>query len=137
MKKVTYLMTMIFAVALMSTSCCKDDPIVPEPQTLEEQYPEWSSLLWVSTNGSIAEYPRLDITISDNIVTLKETRDLGNVGGIQLFPMQYEGIELTSSTITFTDPITNSGAIVRVYDILTPDAETVKIRYNGNTFVLD
>ena len=33
MKKVAYLMTLIFAVALMSTSCCKDDP-VPDPDEI-------------------------------------------------------------------------------------------------------
>lgn len=33
MKKVTYLLTMIFAVALLSTSCCKDDP-VPDPDEI-------------------------------------------------------------------------------------------------------
>jgi len=30
MKKVAYFLTLIFAVALLSTSCCKDDPI-PDP----------------------------------------------------------------------------------------------------------
>ena len=45
MKKVTYLMTILFAVALMSTSCCKDDP-VPEPTgaiTLSELEDVWNS----------------------------------------------------------------------------------------------
>ena len=130
-------MTILFAVALMSTSCCKDDPIVPD-QTLEEQYPDWVNLSWVSTNGNTVEYPRFNITIDGNVVTLSELRDLGEITGVQLFPMQYEGIELTSSTITFTEPITNSGAIGRTYEILTPDTpNTVKLRYNGNTFVLN
>lgn len=44
MKKVTYLLTIIFAVALMSTSCCKDDPVVPSgPMTLSELEGEWIS----------------------------------------------------------------------------------------------
>lgn len=34
MKKVAYLLAMIFTLALMSTSCEKDDPIVPEDKTL-------------------------------------------------------------------------------------------------------
>lgn len=137
MKKVAYLLTVLFAVALMSTSCEKDDPIVPD-QTLEEQYPEWSDLEWVSTNGSQTEYPRIDILIIGDLVTLTELRDLRAPAGVQPFPMQYEGIELTASTITFTEPITNSGAVMRTYDILTPDdSNTVKLRYNGNTFVLD
>lgn len=32
MKKVTYLLAMIFALALMSTSCEKDDPIIDDPE---------------------------------------------------------------------------------------------------------
>ena len=38
MKKVTYLLVILFAMVLMSTSCEKEDP-VPD-LTLEEQYPE-------------------------------------------------------------------------------------------------
>ena len=64
----------MFAVALMSTSCCKDDPIVPEPQTLEEQYPEWVNLTWVSTDGvdETYVYPRLNITIVGDDVTVNQ-----------------------------------------------------------------
>ncbi len=36
MKKVTYLLTIMFAVALMSTSCEKDDPVVPDPVEITE-----------------------------------------------------------------------------------------------------
>ena len=136
MKKVTYPLTIVFALALMSMSCEKEDPIVPDPETLEEQYPEWSDLFWVSTDGSTTTFPRLDIIIDGNEATLYERKDLG-VAGIQLFPMAYESIELTSSTITFTEPITNSGAIEIVYEILTPDEPgTVKLRHEGNTYVL-
>lgn len=49
MKKVTYLMTLIFAVALMSTSCCKDDPIVPDEPTGAITLAELNGI-WVSTN---------------------------------------------------------------------------------------
>lgn len=45
MKKVAYLMTMILALALVSTSCCKDDP-VPDPNesiiTLTELNGMWN-----------------------------------------------------------------------------------------------
>ena len=66
----------MFAVALMSTSCCKDDPVVPD-LTLEEQYPDWVNLSWVSTDGVDATmnsniYPRLNITIVGNDVTVNQ-----------------------------------------------------------------
>jgi len=75
MKKRTYLMTLIFtAIVLMACSCEKDDPVVPEPQTLEEQYPEWVNLTWVSTDGADETYiyPRLNITIDGDDVTVNQ-----------------------------------------------------------------
>ena len=52
-EKVNFLFTILFAVDLMSTSCEKDDPIVPD-QTLAEQYPDWVNLSWVSIDGKDA-----------------------------------------------------------------------------------
>jgi len=50
MKKVTYLMTILFAVVLMSTSCCKDDPVPNTPLTKSEiTGSDWMS---VSYNGT-------------------------------------------------------------------------------------
>ncbi len=72
MKKLTYLFTILFAVVLMSTSCEKENVT---PDTLETQFPDWVNLTWVSTDGvdenmDVDTYPRLDITIVDNLVTV-------------------------------------------------------------------
>lgn len=60
----------------MSTSCEKDDPIVPE-QTLAEQYPDWVNLTWVSTddNTNLNTYPKLTITIISNEVKVIHPTD--------------------------------------------------------------
>ena len=74
MKKVTYLMTILFAVALMSTSCCKDDPI-PD-QTLADQYPDWVNLSSISTTDVFTnqvDYPTLRITINGDNLTVVQT----------------------------------------------------------------
>ena len=135
MKKVTYLMTILFAVALMSTSCCKDDP-VPE-LTLEEQYPEWSDLSWVSTNGSTSEYPQLDLIIINDVATLTETEYVGApVNGEVPYSFIYEEIVLTTTHITFNEP--DIGGTERTYEILTPDTPgTKKLQYDGNVFILE
>ena len=75
MKNLIYLFTVIFAVAVMSTSC---DPI--EDPTLEDLNPEWTNLSWVSTNGDNAAYPRLTIEIQGNdvIVTLTNSADVND-----------------------------------------------------------
>lgn len=49
MKKVTYLLTIMFAVVLMSTSCCKDDPIVPDGPLTEADLQG----VWVSESYSL------------------------------------------------------------------------------------
>jgi len=105
MKKVTYLMTILFAVALMSTSCCKDDPIVPEPETLEEQYPEWSDLSWVSTDGNdvnhtpIEEtYPRLEISIVGEYANIHQATN-GIGGG---YAGSFPEVTISGDVITFS-----------------------------------
>lgn len=94
---------MIFAVALLSTSCCKDDPVVPEPQTLEEQYPEWSNLSWVSTDGvDIVEdsdiYPRLEITIVGDMVSIFQATN-GTGGG---YAGSFPELTISGDVITFS-----------------------------------
>ena len=139
MKKVTYLLTIMFAVVLMSTSCEKDDPVVPD-LILEEQYPEWVDLSWVSTNENSDELtasPQLNILIIGDVVYLTETIDVPDVG-MSDFPMEYGGITLTTSSIEFNKPNTNTGAIVREYQILTPpDNNHIKLSYDSDTYLLE
>ncbi|QQS50649.1 MAG: hypothetical protein IPM71_13825 [Bacteroidota bacterium] len=76
MKKVTYLMMLVLSVAFLTISCEKDEPVTPEQKlTLEEQYPDWANLVWVSTNGFTGEnvLPKLSITIVGNVVTVTYT----------------------------------------------------------------
>ena len=101
MKKVTYLIVLMFSLVLLSASCEKDEPVVK--QTLEEQYPDWSNLTWVSTDGKTAEtkpdvYPRLNITINGDNGTIRQTMD----GDGWYYNEQFSTITIESNTITFT-----------------------------------
>ena len=105
MKKVTYLMTILFAVALMSTSCCKDDPIVPD-QTVAEQYPEWVNLTWVSTDGKDASYipiedtyPRLNITIVGDDITVNQP-----INSTQSYNGFYTTMTVSGADVSFGTP---------------------------------
>ena len=96
----------MFAVALMSTSCCKDDPVVPEPETLEEQYPEWVNLSWVSTDGYDVNspqvdktYPRLEITIVGDVVNIHQLTN--GTGGF--YDGNFTEVAISGSVITFSD----------------------------------
>jgi len=109
MKKVTYLISILFAVALLSVSCEKEDPIVPEPeQTLEQLYPDWANLTWVSTDGVTAEmnpdvYPRLNITIIGNLVDVRHDYFQENDGAVG----KYSTIVINGNIITIDDEIDN------------------------------
>ena len=135
MKKVTYFLILMFSLVLTSTSCEKDDPIVPT-QTLEQMYPDWANLTWISTNGSTNSYPKLDISISDDVILLTETLQLP-APYFEDMPTyyRYSGLEITATTVTFTKPNLNSET--RVYQILVqPDENKVMLSYKGNTYLL-
>jgi len=139
MKKVTYLLTIMFAVVLMSTSCCEDDPVVPD-LTLEEQYSEWSNLSWVSTNGNDVNYqpveetyPRLYIRIEGNVATVTDSLD-ENIRR----KYQFEEIILDDAFITFTDSKQVSG-VERTFKILLYTGSGVKLEdvdFDFDVFIL-
>ena len=113
MKKVTYLMTLIFAVALMSTSC-DPDPIVPD--TLETQYPDWANLSWVSTDGlnDFDTYPKLSISIDGNQVTVTQLlwNDLNDVE----YPLStvFTNMTIVGDVVTFSGATGTSDVVGEV-----------------------
>lgn len=63
------------AMTLLSVSCSKDSLTpgsVTDGKTLEQTYPDWKNLTWVSTDGStsVDKYPKLSISISGDIITV-------------------------------------------------------------------
>ncbi len=55
MKRITYLLMLMFATVLINIGCEKENstpatPVTPPvAQTLEQKYPDWKNLTWVST----------------------------------------------------------------------------------------
>ena len=95
-------MTLIFtAIVLMACSCEKDDPVVPEPQTLEEQYPEWVNLSWVSTDSfsEVDTYPRLEITIVGDVLHVTQ---LNNSTGGE-YNGSYSSLTISGTSFTIED----------------------------------
>lgn len=135
MKKVAYLTMMFVALTLMSFSCSKDDddPIVP--QTLEEKYPDWKNLTWFSTDGVSAPdtYPKLEITISDNLVTVTKTTDNSPIIG------KYTQANISSSTATFSgvyQDYNGTGSTLTCTNV-TVGATQITLTCLGNTYVLN
>ena len=78
MKKVIYLLTILFAVVLINISCEKEDPVdIKLEKTLAEQYPDWTNLSWISTDGNDDRnaYPQFSITIFNNSVLVIQPCD--------------------------------------------------------------
>lgn len=76
MKKIIYLLVLVFTITLVNTSCEKEsnEPNVPPisiDSTLAQKYPEWRNLTWVSTtfNGTSVNYPKYYFTINNNVIT--------------------------------------------------------------------
>ena len=93
MKKVNYLLIMLFAVALMSTSCCKDDPIVPDVLTVENLDGTWN---FESLNFVDIDY---GTTVSaDNLYnTVQELSDLN-----EFYDFVQIDLVFTSTTVTIS-----------------------------------
>jgi hypothetical protein len=124
MKKVAYLLAMIFTLALMSTSCEKD-PVVPD-ETLEELYPEWVNPTWMATESdtSLDIYPKLHISIEGNTVIVEQ--ELSNGGKIDEFTSMTiiydEEDDYPSGTVTFlNNDLTLSAEFEITYNDLHPD----------------
>jgi len=105
MKKLTYLFSVLTLLVFMSCSCDENDPIFDDPQTLEEQYSEWSNLSWVSTDNIDVTidpdiYPRLEITIVGNEIVIVEERDES-----YSFHATYTNMVIDDNNVTFDIPI--------------------------------
>ena len=94
MKKVTYLLTIMFAVVLMSTSCCEDDPVVPDPVeiTTADLVGDWD-FYSLEFNGEL--YTGCDVDLNSYFLT---TLSLYN---------------MSTSEVTLNDDCTEDG---RTYD---------------------
>jgi len=73
MKKAIYLVTLLFAIVLMNTSCTKDNT-KPDVKTLNS---DWKNLTWSqtfinSTNASV-DYPRISFKLNATCDTLTST----------------------------------------------------------------
>lgn len=106
MKKVAYLLTMVFVLTFAFTSCEKDDnddPIVPTEKTLEELYPEWSNLKSVTT-----AYPQLSITITDNVVKVDVILYNERIGEAASY-YKFDKITTSGNSITFNNVVADKG----------------------------
>jgi len=133
MKKTIYFLTMILAVALMSTNCCKDDP-VPEPTDIEISGEDWvfQSLVFDAGLGDgLKTYTSCDQDLLDE--------------NYRMINFNIEGVTESNLTLITTCPdpwnfsyvyiledgVLNIGSGIMVFDVLNEGT------YNGTVLELE
>jgi hypothetical protein len=98
MKNFLPFVSLVIFLSLCMISCGKKDADKKPVQTLEERYPGWANLTWISTDDNSRAFPRMEITIRKNVVTIRQhTSDTGFVS--QEYSMMY----LLGNTVTLED----------------------------------
>jgi hypothetical protein len=95
MKKLTYLVVLMFSLVLMSTSCSKDDDEIVPQKTLQELYPEWNGFDGIAQASP--QNAELSITIVDNVVNISHVTE----DGCQIYG-DFDEINISGNNITFS-----------------------------------
>jgi hypothetical protein len=97
MKKLFLFVSLVIFLSISMISCGRKDADKKTTaiQTLEERYPEWAHLTWISTDDNTRAFPRMEISIRKNVVTIRQhTSDTDFVS--QEYAMMY----LLGNTLT-------------------------------------
>jgi hypothetical protein len=100
MKRVFPFLSLVIFLSFCMVSCGRKDANKKSAaiQTLEERYPGWSNLTWISTDNISRGFPRMEISIHENVVTIRQhTSDTVFVS--QEYTMMY----LLGNTLTLED----------------------------------
>ncbi len=100
MKKTFPFVILVIVLAGFLVSCGKKDDNKKSGaiKTLEESYPGWTNLTWISTDDNSRAFPRMEISIRENVVTITQyTSDTVFVS------KEYTMMYLLGNTLTLED----------------------------------
>ena len=100
MQKIFPYLSLLIVLSFCTISCGrKDTGKMPDTvQTLEQRYPGWANLTWISTDYIPRGFPRMEISIRENVVTMKHyTSDTAFVSH------EFTMIYLLGNTVTLED----------------------------------
>jgi hypothetical protein len=100
MKKIFPFVSLFIFLSLCMVSCGRKDANKNSIglQTLEERYPGWENLTWISTDNNSRAFPRMEISIKENVVTIRQhTSDTAFVSH------EYNLMYLLGNTLTLKD----------------------------------
>jgi hypothetical protein len=123
MKQIFPFIGLLIFISFSLVSCGSSDPNKKSLafQTLEERYPAWSNLTWVSTDRDSGAFPRMEITIHENVITLRQhTSDTASIAH------EYSTMFFLGNTLTFEDK--NKSSLTGFYRLTD---STIMIRTQG------
>jgi hypothetical protein len=110
MKKIFPFLSLVIFLSLGMVSCGKKEagkkPLAF--QTLEERYPAWTNLTWISTDKGRSDFPKLEISIRENVVTITQHLSDTNIVSKEFTVMYFLG-----NSLTFIDK--NKGRLTAFY----------------------
>ncbi len=73
-KKTLLALSLVFFLSLALASCGnkREEKKRIALQTLEERYPGWTNLTWISTDRGRSDFPKMEISIRENVVTISQ-----------------------------------------------------------------
>lgn len=98
MKQFLYNLFLLAAFFIVAASCSGNNRSNSSPsgQTLEQRFPQWTNLTWISTDEYQGIYPRMDISIRGNVVTIRQdTSATGYISG------EFSEIVILGNMVTF------------------------------------
>ena len=98
MNKLFFLLFLLSALFIFFTSCTKKKhgTINPSTRALEQRYPQWTNLTWVATDKDSNAFPRLEISIRENVVIIRQdTSAKGFISG------KFTDVAILGNLVTF------------------------------------
>ena len=100
MKKIFPYLCLFIFLSCCLVSCGKKDAKKKSvaSQTLEERYPGWANLTWISTDNNSRGFPRMEISIRENVVTIRQ-----HTSDTVFVSQEYTIMYLLGNTVTLED----------------------------------
>jgi hypothetical protein len=110
MKKLFPFVSLVIVLSFCMDSCGRKDTNKKSAaiKTLEERYPGWANLTWISTDDNSRAFPRMEISIRENVVTIRQ-----HTSDTVFVSHQYSMMYVLGNTLTLEDK--NDGRLTGFY----------------------
>jgi hypothetical protein len=110
MKKILPFLSLVIFLSLAMVSCGRKETSKKSLafQTLEERYPAWTNLTWISTDKGRSDFPKMEISIRENVVTITQ-----HMSDTDIVSKEFTVMYFLGNSLTFIDK--NKGRLTAFY----------------------